>query len=294
MKLIDSNDDHVYMNTLTMWGVMKKLPYWDELEPSNVSSALSRVWHPEMSDREMFWSEDITPRILVEKNNGEKMENKEEETVEIDTKKESDELLKINKVNADMNVSSYSLFDRLQSMLVEEDGSDDSVSNGSEDDDIINLDGDDGDETCTNEMDTILDVSDLSLDQRAYIHLRAIHLIDQPLLPTSYPTVIEDEIRTGEEVKKNNTDDDDDIKLRVRQMQFELSNQHRSNNTMAASLKQKADIELSQSTRKRKKIEEESSDIGKHSQLVAKARKKKEDAKKLRQKENGLEEWVPW
>jgi len=287
--IIETNRND-YMNTITLWSLMKELPHWDDLSKEDTFAALSKIWHPMVSlNLEMQRSDGVVPSILSKKKKKSKLDN-DCGSCENGTKRchgyEED----------NVQVSSYSIFDRLQSMLVEEnesdiddgDGSDDDGDNtfhSNDEDDLIDVDDSD------DEMDDLLDISKLSMDQRAYIHLRAIHLIDQPFLPTSDPFVIEvDEEDTSNEETSHNEDHNDSIDVLICQKQNELSHQHLENNTIAALLQNQIDEEIVSGTKKRQMKEEQNALTVKYSQLVMKSSKKKEESNK---KQNGSGEWIP-
>lgn len=222
------------------------------------------LWQPEGHFGCVSGSSHSIPRILVEK--------------EKDTQKQKEQkLIKSELLASDGDgVAKVSLFDRLLSMLVEEEDSDDGNEdeNTKFDNDMII------DEVYHDETDAgcMLDVSDLSLDQRAYIHLRSIHLIDQPFLPTSRPNVIEldmDHINASRPVHDANN-----LDAQLLQMQYNLSKQHKYIYTTAALLKHKAEEELDNISHQTKMKEEETSIISKHSQMLQKVSKKKEDVVK--------------
>jgi hypothetical protein len=130
------------------------------------------------------------------------------------------------------------------------------------------------------EADEILDVSGLSIDQRAYIHLRSSNLIDQSILSDS-PQVI-DEFDESDYAPlidiKSKCDDLDD---NIRKMQVKLSKKHRMNNERASYLFSEAKKELSSSIKT-----EQSYIIETYSQLL----KKQRDSKKT----NRISGDLPW
>ena len=280
MKLIESNDDHLYMNTYTLWGLMKKLPYWDDLSQVNVTHALSALTNPEViPEQEVNGSNDDITSILAKKEKDEtKVESKQEKVA---IKNEGDDSKAC--IKEDIDVTPHSLFDRLQSMLVEEDGDDVNSDNDSSDDssnnseDIYNIIDDfyennnDDDE----KEEYILDVSDLSLDQRAYIHLRSIHLIDQSYLPAIQPRVIEVDIDQMKETDGNS------LENKMSQMQYDLLEQQQINDSSIRHIHEKANDMLNNVSQEMKLKEDEKSTILKHILIVANAsRKKKEEEKK--------------
>merc|ERR1712232_1287776 len=90
-----------------------------------------------------------------------------------------------------------------------------------------------------NPMD-FMDVSELSLNERAYIHLRAHYIIDRPFLLKRTPIVIEN--------YANSSSSESYIKLTqiLRKKKCELSELHRRGNMQAAWLQYRAAQEIAE------------------------------------------------
>jgi len=181
-----------------------------------------------------------------------------------------------------------SLFDRLQSLLVEVDGWSDEEEY--DDNTEINVESHFFEDTevdfasskysVVHNADVLkmLDLSQLTLDQRTYIQLRAARLIDTPFLPGTSPMV--------EESEWSSDDDGDHLLLdeqladEVAYLQNELSYLHRSNNETAAFLQHEALTHLSFLENVSKIREEQAAICAKNSQILL--RRKKEAKQRSR------------
>ena len=190
-------DDPVQIcHTTTLWQIMKHSPYIFDITEEDVREGLAEVWQPELGSREMHWGE--IPAVRIFRSHPSRKRKREE----VGQKKESEDKLPPTK-----------LFDRLQSLLVDV-GSDDDEDNGANPDPDINVNPNGREDSFVNTAsffvsdpnrepplstfakrsgDTLLDLSKLTLDQRAYLQLRALGLADAPLLPSLLP-IIEEEV----------------------------------------------------------------------------------------------------
>lgn len=174
-----------------------------------------------------------------------------------------------------------SLFDRLQSLLVEvdgwSDGDDENTEVGDDSNLIEEIDEDDiaSKSSLANRpaMQRMLDLSQLTLDQRTFIQLRTARLIDTPFLPRTAPMVEESEWVSEEEV-------DDQLADEVASLQKQLSYLHRSNNETAGFLQHEALTQLSYLEKEYKNREEQAVICAKNSQIVQ--RRKKEAKQRSR------------
>ena len=218
----------------------------------------------------------------------------------------------------EVKVSPNSLFHRLQSMLVDvgESGNNDDENSSFDEDEgddfeesnIIDLENDDDVGCHDHDEERILDVSSLTLDQRAYMHLRSIHLIDQTSLPSYQPNVIEIiDTSTKNDLIVNNSVVEDEgqqdnescrhyssIEEHVQRLKHKLYDQHCKTNKIASKLQLRADEEMEHLCRKRRKKDEDNHIIWKHSQIVGKMKKKREGEMRVKSKVNENEDWVPW
>ena len=204
-------DDPVQIcHTTTMWQIMKHSPYILDITEEDIREGLAEVWQPELGSREMHWGEIPAVRIF------QSHPSRKRKLEEVGQKKESEDKLPPTK-----------LFDRLQSLLMDV-GSDDDDDNGANPDPDPDINGIEnvsngavGDANPNGREDSfvntasffisdpnreppltafakrsgdaLLDLSKLTLDQRAYLQLRALGLADAPLLPSLLP-IVEEEV----------------------------------------------------------------------------------------------------
>lgn len=191
------------MESEEFWEMMPLFGYFDTttIDPVELQRKLDILWQPQLPSREMKWSEPPTPIVTKSDENSPSPQN-------------------------ESSTDGSSLFARLQSLLVEEGVSDSpSVSDSSDDDETVceispNKSG---------EVDDLVDLSKFSLDQRAYIHLRAANLIDTPYLKSATPAVRENTRIEYEDAfsRKNNGNDLSNL---IRKKQMNLSSLNQSNN----------------------------------------------------------------
>lgn len=218
--ILQKNGDEC-MDSLTYFNLVKLVSGWDNYTKEEVEFQLNTLYQPELPQREVFWRQLPTPIINTQ-----------------------DELNKRDPASGQDQKSTSSLFSRLQSLLVEEDVP---GEENADIDDINTLPDDivDDIEELKNEDDhsdsTLLDVSSLSLDQRAYIQLRAAHLIDQPLLHSSQPQVKEN----AGNMQQPRLDIDASINVAIRRKQKQLSEMNAVNNRKLDMLKELALAEIS-------------------------------------------------
>lgn len=159
------------------------------------------------------------------------------------------------------------LFNCLQSLLVEVDGSDEELF---DDDDLLGdlppftseqmLHG-----PCSQtsvQDDEVLDVSRLSLDQRTYLQLRAVGLIDTFTHSTMPPTLVENAM-TQKRPHSRITEMDGVIQ----NMKSDLSELESTNSSLALDLQQSALLNASQSLKGRKQSREQESILAKYNEL---------------------------
>jgi len=372
---------------------VKETPYFKDVTEKDVEEVLKMCWEAEENcEVESYWGDVPTVCILKEKKRKRKRRrmsymNEEEgkpgdglqTEKELPTKKKKRKRDKATASTTEV-VSSSSLFERLQSLLVEEnigdsdDDDDDDHDNGREvnDDDYG---GDDDDSHEENEVEgrnntfvspplygstysppppssscvdyfaenpntpksinrtkeDTYDLSRLSLDQRTYVHLRAVQLVDTPFLPSVQPVVIEEEdavdddsTSSSDAMDEDSSSDDhkmratktmeeeeegdefdydtldekdytysnsDDLDSVLRRMKVHLSELHRENNSRTASLQHNAKAYLAKLKRLDREEEENTALLGKYAQLV---KRQKENEKATKKKNKGGEDWIPW
>ena len=248
-NVIEKNTKLGIHTTPTLWKVMNQTPYWDEITKQDIAMELSVAWQPVISSRPMFWGKMPVAEVLSEP------------TIGIAPDK--------------MTTSSHSLYDRLQSLLVEEaDGS--SGDEESDDDSDILLDP----SVERGDNDDFLNVSKLNLDQRTYLQLRALHLIDQPLTPSSAPAVIERTVAkrmfSGDVDSEEEEIDsiEGDLEIAIQRKQLQLSQEQSKNNATVAFLQSEGNALV----RHQRLKEDQNALISKHNQLVAKKAQSKKSA----------------
>ena len=201
-------DDPVQVcHTTALWQIMKHSPFTLDITEEDIREGLAEAWQPELGSREMHWGE--IPAVRIFRSHPSKRRERE-------------------KKEGGATMPPMKLFDRLQSLLVDI-GSDDDEDHGAEPGpeqdghgiEAISSSGEVGGVTpndnkdftvenaslfasdpnqksslssfSTGQGDALLDLSKFSLDQRAYVQLRALGLADAPLLPSLLP-IVEEEI----------------------------------------------------------------------------------------------------
>lgn len=314
--ILKETDDLLMCNTFTLWKIINNTTnYMSDIHPSDIYHELSTLWQPELPYREMHYNEFPTALIVTKsKQKIDGPETKSNNVYNPTTSKteESEPKTILEKEERDEKccVSTLSLFDRLQSLLVDENDYSDTNDDNEENDTIKQKTENRTLQTsilATNDNDNSLltrhhqqqmseyvtdissdeeemDVSELSLDQRAFIHLRAINLIDRPLVPSSVPVVIEDDI--DEQVEVNELD------IVIRAMQMDLSQQNCENNQSIAFLQASANAHLQTQFDGPKKKEQDAA-LSKHAQILKKQKESKKAAKKSKQSVAD-QDWIPW
>lgn len=197
-----------------------------------------------------------------------------------------------------------SVFDRLQSLLVEVDGwSDEEGCGDNTEIDVesyifeeIEVDDASSKNSLVHnpKLLKMLDLSQLTLDQRTYIQLRAARLIDIPFLPDTSPMVEESEWKSDE--GSDHLLLNEQLADKVTYLQHELSYLHRSNNETAAFLQHEALTHLSFLENNSKIREEQAAICAKHSQILLRRRKEAKQRSKASiasTKKNSFDS-LPW
>lgn len=260
-RIIERHKDRV-MTSEEFWEMANISRHWENKSKKEIAAEVSPLWQPELPKREIYWTEHPTPEVVKSKNGA----------------------------NLKDGPKTGSLFSRLQSLLVEEGPDDDTNSEIGSDNDNDNS-SEEGDEeilvtgtTAVNGEDSdLVDLSELTLDQRAYIHLRSVHLIDQPLLPSTVPSVVEKDESDIPPFVNNSIDS------HIRKMQMEMSGAHKVNNAKLSLLKRLATDETSLA---RRREEVDATILSKYNLLM----KSKHDKVNFNQKKIAAidtDEWVP-
>ena len=156
---------------------------------------------------------------------------------------------------------------------------------------------------------SIVDLSQLSLDEKAYLHLQSIGLVDTPMLPSLKPKYVEVDEILDVEVKrkiskpvdnghrasddKRNGENGSNISDVIRAMQDDVSDLHRLNNSRTALVRSMAISHLKHIEQTKKKEEEHVSLITRHNALMKKQKESKRSARQKSHKKSD-EDWVPW
>ena len=159
------------------------------------------------------------------------------------------------------------LFNCLQSLLVEVDGSDDEEY---DDDDLLadlppftveQIIHGPHSQNCVQD-DEVLDVSKLTLDQRTYLQLRAVGLIDTSNLSGIPTDLVENPMQHIQSHLR--TTDLDDV---IQNMKSDLSKLETSNSSSALALRRLALMHASQSLKTRKQARDQESILAKYNEL---------------------------
>jgi len=246
------DDKDAALSPITLWAWLEDSTYINDIKKDDIGD-LEVSWQPEIGRGENFWGE-MPP----------------------------------------VRMGQIGLFDRLQSLLVDENDNEEEDDREEEEKEWIDRIKQKRLKTGTdaaliNPMD-FMDVSDLSLNERAYIHLRAHHIIDRPFLLKHTPNVIENVV--------NSSNSESHMKLiqTLRQKKCELSELHRRGNMQAAWLQYRATQEIAEIGIRKKREDARSQQITKFSQLLAKKTKQDNQSKAgvlLKNAKKG-DDWMPW
>ena len=277
MQKVVEEDELVVINTATLWKWMDKAGYFEPLSPHILHDVLPyQVEDPKL----IGWEDEVNRN----QQNSRQNQGAGKQQVKLD------------------------VMDGLMSLLVEE-GSDDneSLNDDDDDDDESDLDDwendDEHDKVDDTEEGEMLDLTPLTLNERAYIHLKAVGLIDdscplpQPSTSTSsLPALIEDEVGMGPTKKLENQGQQQnaigEIDQVLRAMKLDLLRVNKLNNARAHFLHKVVQKQQESDAKRKKKNEKDSELVSKYNQLL---KKQKETKRSARQKTNKKDEdWVPW
>ena len=205
------------------------------------------------------------------------------------------------------NVESSPLFDRLQSLLVEVDGSDDEDENDDDDDLIASLppfstnefiygpsssSGGGGNDDAHDNKEMI-DVSALSLDQRTFIQLRAAGLINAKTHPSQ---VLKKRGFSSSSIPADNSDGES-ISLILQRMKSRLTSLQNESHVDIKTLQRKALLHVKQASERKQKEREDDAVLSKYRQLQKEQKEEKKRsssrAKAGSNKFRDGEEWLP-
>jgi len=199
-----------------LWNYTERENYFSEIKDETLMTNLKDAWQPErIEEGSGYWGEMPPVALLKEDKQGTK-------------------------------TKSTSLFDRLQSLLVVEDDDDTGNEQTQEVRNLILESSDTASSSVENanapynDIDQgDFDVSCLSLDQRTFIHLRSLHLIDRPYLPNLSPVAIENDSDDEDESLSDDDDEDntdDPLFSCIHNLRIQLSNINHANNIHTANL----------------------------------------------------------
>lgn len=324
---IVQNDEFVMCNTRAMWSWFEKSSYLKEFTKDDIREVFRHAWQPELGGWDIDWykADPMIVKGLADRNRA-----KEAWAADVRANK---------KKRTHSAVCSSPLFDRLQSLLVEEEGSDEESADPEEGHGIDAVtDRYENDisratasvhhtvipvtpsgvvtptPSSTNpSSDNELDLSALSLDQRTYIQLRSLRLVDTPFLPFASPAVVEDycsasddedevvspenpaptnfrDLTPAHPLKENKNDIDNVLCA----MQADLFSIHHETNSRTARLQSAATVYLAELDRVRRMEEENTVVITKYQQLMKKQNETKKAAAARAKSSKKGEDWIPW
>lgn len=324
---IVQNDEFVMCNTRVMWSWFEKSSYLKEFTKDDIQEVLRHAWQPELGGWDIDWHE-ADPMTVKGPVDGKRA--KEEWGADVRAN---------NKKRTHSAVSSSPLFDRLQSLLVEEEGSDEESADEGDGHDIDAItdryENDKSGATASAHhtvipvtpsgmvtptpsstppsSNNVLDLSELSLDQRTYIQLRSLRLVDAPFLPSASPAVVEDYCSASDDedevVSPDNSaqtnlrdltparslkENKNDLDKVLCAMQADLFSIHHETNSRTASLQSAANMHLAELDRVRRMEEEDAVVITKYQQLMKKQNETKKAAAARAKSSKKGEDWIPW
>lgn len=279
-------------NTAGLWKHLEETKYFDKLdEMEDVYDGLEGCWQPELDQTQLLddgglWGSLLPPVKVASRRAGEKG---------VDTEEQSE-----------VEQSSL-LFDRLQSLLVYVDGSDEGDNDDDDDDELLSSLPDFTPEqftygpasTTTSDKDAMLDVSALTLDQRTFIQLRAAGLIDTSTSSTNLPVVVEDDSAKPSTIQPSNSGNDESIDNVIQLMKADLSTLHVKTNAQVATLQRTALRHISRASNRKRKERDDEATMSKY-KLLQKIQKEQNEKRRVsgRVKTGSnkfdVEQWLPW
>jgi hypothetical protein len=246
IQKVVEDDEAMSLNTIALWKWVEKSGYMGEITEQDIKELL--VYQPEFSEEHILWEETTATKSSV-------------------------------KPLRD------SLYDRMQALLVDVDDNEDEDVEDDDDDDwnglkawhLKNGSSTDG---------AVMDISRLTVEQKAYLHLRAAGLLDEAFpLPNQYDDVkAEDE----DEIEEDTTDFEDLIRL----MKMDLLKMDRLNNSRIAFLESSARAHLDVTKQMKRQDERQAQMVNRCNQILKKQKENKRTARQKAQKKD--EDWVPW
>ena len=261
-KVIDE-DDLVIINTLALWKWTDKASYFSDITSDDVDDVLLHARQPENDKKDLFW------------------ENKSFKTT---VKRPTTSLIvspsKGGEGKGDTVVPVRSLYDRLSLLLVDEGSESDKEAS-----DDSSIDGWDEEES-ENETEGVIDLSNFSRDERTFIHLRGVGLIDESCPPpANLPAVV---------IEENSQEKDiNDFDALITTIKADLMKLQRVNNKRAAFFETSARAQIEADIKTKEREESNTILIAKYNQLLKRQKECKKTARQ-RTSKRADEEWMPW
>lgn len=259
-KVID-DDDFVNINTMALWKWTDKSSYFAEITADDVDDVVQHAKQPDRDEKDILWEE--------------KSFKKSNKHVTKYTSAGS-----ATDTDGDHLFSAGSLFDRLSSLLVDE---------GSGDEGGDESDFDEWDEGENQEgSGAVVDLSNFSLDERTFIHLRAAGLVDESCPPPQAATIIEDD--SQEVASEEEANEFDSL---IATIKADLLKLQRVNNARTSFFETIARAQIGVCNDVKQGEEYNTNLIAKYNQLL---KRQKENKKSARQRapKRADEEWMPW
>lgn len=281
-------------NTIGMWRWMEHTNYFKEIdEKDDVKQELEDCLG-ERGDKGDTVEEDETleskGRVVSEEGTywGSSMKRRRVSTVDYGDGEEKEK----ESHGSNDNVQSSPLFDRLQSLLVEVDGSDDEDENDDDDDLIASLppfstnefihgpsssSGGGGSNDVAHDNKEIIDVSALSLDQRTFIQLRAAGLINAKTHPSR---VLQRGGFSSSSIPENS--EGESISLILQRMKSRLTSLQNESHVDIKTLQRKALLHVKQASERKQKEREDDAVLSKYTQLQKEQKEKKRSSSRAK------------
>jgi hypothetical protein len=257
-KVVD--DGEVVVHTSAMWQWIEKSPYFAPFTEEDIKEVLRVAWTPETSLRGLYRSN--TPQIEPEQNPC--LERPED-----------------------------SVFDKLQSLLIDEDGE---SGEADDDDPVLQMwyRSSEGVSMVLPNHGSVSDVSELSVDERTYLVLQSVGLIPNSVPPPSESSASSTNANNPSRTVSALEGNRDEIDELIAMMSTDLDSVCNLNSMRAAFLEATAKAYLETWEVRKKKTEEDNNSIAKCIQIL---KKSKENKTKSSRKSAGVrkdEDWIPW
>jgi len=258
LKKVVEDDDLLVINTMTLWKWTDKALYFSDITADDVQYVMQHAKQPERDEKDLLWEE-----------NSIRKSNKGHTKSLVASYATKDE-------EGDASISPGSLFDRMTSLLVEEGSGDEDESDDS------SLEGWEDEENKI-DSETVIDLSNFSLEERAFMHLRSAGLIDESCPPRTNPAIIEDDT----------LEEPNDFDSVIAAIKADLLKIQKVNNSRAVLLETTAMAQIEVSNEMKSRDEHNNNVIAKYNQLL---KRQKENKKNVRQRgpKRADEEWMPW